>query len=207
VARGLDVTGFFPASTLPFNQENRLPFLGTTGVENQLLRIIAMLTPLTTGRLKLFGQEPLNVKNSLRRKLSFLSHEKRLYSALSVAENMRLVANIQGIPGEALIDEALTQLNLMRHKQKKVRELSEGMRKRLVLARLVLRDAQLILLDEPYPSLDKESRQILDDLIKGWREDGKVILHASHDHDLALVHANRLLILEQGKLEYDGSPK
>jgi energy-coupling factor transporter ATP-binding protein EcfA2 len=80
------------------------------------------------------------------------------------------------------------------------------MKKRVVLARILLAvtDPELILLDEPHPTLDTEGRNILDGLIQEWRKEGKTVILASHDHDLALSHVDRLIVLDEGKVSYDG---
>ena len=82
------------------------------------------------------------------------------------------------------------------------------MKKRAVLARLLLgtTEPDLVVLDEPHLTLDIEGRRLLDELIQKWRETGKTILLASHDHDQALMHADRLLVLEKGGISYDGTP-
>lgn len=167
-----------------------------------LLRMLATLLPPTTGDLRLMGGTVPGREREIRRKIRFLGHEKQLYGSLTVMENLRLAYGIRGLDRqeEKSIDPILEELGLAPFRNQRLGHLSEGMKKRVVLARLLIGipEAELILLDEPYPTLDTKGRKILNALIETWRKTGKTILLASHDHTQALAHADRLLILDDG---------
>lgn len=176
--------------------------------KSTLLRIISTLLGATRGRCQVLGFDVGKERGEVRRQLCLLSHSKQLYGNLTVWENLRLVAGIRGLPEKTLSDP-VQRLDLAGVRDQKVADLSEGMKKRVVLARLLLANdtARMILLDEPYPSLDSYGRETLDALIRDWKREGKTILLASHDHELALAHVDRLIVLEAGKVKYDGLPK
>lgn len=174
-----------------------------------LLKMIATLLAPSTGHLSVLGCDAVKQKGEIRNRLRFLGHEKQLYDRLSVVENMRLTAGIRGLSSkkiDTVFEGLLDRLQILGSKHKRVGDLSEGMKKRLVLARLLLGDPDLIMLDEPHPTLDVRGREILNDLIGEWRRSGKTILLASHDHEEVLSHVDRLIILHNGSLHYDGSP-
>lgn len=175
-----------------------------------LLKIIATLLAPTTGQVKVLGYSPGEDRRLLRKRIRLLGHEKQLYSSLTVLENLRLVAGIRGV-GEAgderrVFSPILERLDMLAYAGRRVNELSEGMKKRVVLGRLLIGEADLILLDEPHPTLDKEGREILNQLILDWRKEGKTLMIASHDHEQTLTHASRLLVIRDGCIGYDGPP-
>ena len=174
--------------------------------KSTLLKMLATLTAPTTGSLKIFGADVAADTNNIRKKLRLLGHEKQLYRSLTVMENLQLAATIRGVPELHAADYAaiLGKLQLTRYRDRRLIELSEGMKKRCVLAKLLLGEPELILLDEPHPTLDTEGKQILNDMILQWKQQGKTIVLASHDHRQALAHADRLLVLEGGEFSYDG---
>lgn len=187
-------------------------FGGNGSGKSTLLKILATLLSPSRGSAHLCGMNLEKEKQEIRRIVRFLAHEKQLYGPLTVSETLRLVAGLRQItPSEARRkgEEILRRLQLDRFAGKRVGHLSEGLKKRLVLARLLfgIEKARLILLDEPHPTLDKEGRKILDEMILEWKKGGKTLLIASHDHAEALAHADRLLVLDAGRLIYDGVPK
>lgn len=194
--------------TIPRGQSVAL--FGNNGSgKTTLLRMIATLLLPSTGKLSVLGYDVTQRKRKIRNHTRFLGHEKQLYNRLTVMENMRLAAGIRKLPSkmsDSAIEEILEKLQIYEYRHQQIQNLSEGNKKRLVLSRLLLGDADLILLDEPHPTLDKRGKKILDDLICEWRDKGKTIILASHDHDLVLFHVDRLIILHEGHVHYDGSP-
>ena len=170
------------------------------------MKILATLIQPTAGQLRILGLDPRRESREIREKIGMVAHEKQLYGSLTVLETMQLAARLRGRGGE-VIRGLLERFGLARHQDRRIGHLSEGMKKRLVLARLAAGEQELILLDEPHPTLDREGRVILDEMISSWRKAGKSLLLASHDHAEALAHADRLLVMEAGRIVYDGPPK
>ncbi len=180
--------------------------------KSTLLKMIATLVAPSTGRVTVLGQDIQKEKAAIRERVRMLGHEKQLYESLTAEENLRLAADLIGIPpGECAskIRSVLDGLAIARFANHRVDRLSEGTKKRVVLGRLLLSEdrTDLLLLDEPHPTLDDEGRGLLDGFIGDWKKQGKTILLSSHDHAQALQHAERLLIIENGTIGYDGAPK
>ena len=179
--------------------------------KSTLLKMLATLLSPSTGSLRILGYDGLRERGEIRKKIRLLAHEKQLYGTLTAAENLRLAASLRGLSpegGRTKIAELLGRFQLEKFKDRRVSELSEGMKKRVVLARLLIgaEEPGLILLDEPHPALDTEGRRILHDLIEEWRKKGKTVVLASHDHEQALLHADRMVLLDSGRISYDGPP-
>ncbi|MBI4367183.1 MAG: ABC transporter ATP-binding protein [Deltaproteobacteria bacterium] len=181
-------------------------FGGNGSGKSTLLRLIAAVHAPTAGCVRVGGVETMRDRLGIRRRIRFLPHEKQLYGALTVRENLRLAA---GLRGERAVDRriaaALERLEMLPAADRRVAHLSEGMKKRVVIARLLLgpEEPSVILLDEPHPALDSAGRAILNALIREWRRSGKTLLLASHDHAEALAHADRAVVLERGRLASD----
>ncbi len=175
--------------------------------KSTFLKIVSTLLAPTTGQLHIFGIDGRSSKVEVRRRLCLLAHEKQLYDALTVMENMQIAADLRGRNlSKVEIRFFLDRLKIGARHDNRVSELSEGMKKRLVLARLLLADPDLILLDEPYPALDSEGREILNDLMGEWKRSGKTIIVASHDHEETLPQVGRVIVLHEGSVHYDGQP-
>jgi len=169
--------------------------------KSTLLNLIATLLAPTTGYLQILGEDPKDNKARIRQQVRLLRHDKQLYGALTVMENMKLAAGFRNLPSDdSQLLPLLERLRIADKKNQRVSELSEGTQKRLVLARLLIGEPELILLDEPHPNLDTESREILGQIIREWRQGGKTILIASHDHEQTLAHVDRMIVLEEGRI-------
>ena len=182
-------------------------FGGNGSGKSTLLKIVATLLTPSTGKVQTFGFNPKN-KREIRRRIRFLPHEKQLYGALSVLENLQLAAGIRGVKHpRQQIESALERMRIREMQHRPVAHLSEGLKKRVMIAKLLIGESELVLLDEPYPTLDQEGKEIMTELIRDWKQRGSTILMASHDHEPTLAQANRLLVLEAGKITHDGPPR
>ena len=102
--------------------------------------------------------------------------------------------------GEVRIRGALAKVGLHVESERRVREFSTGMRRRLAFARLLLRPLDLVLLDEPYASLDAEGIRLVDDFVEDWRLGGRTVLLATHLRGGAVTRADRVALLREGRL-------
>lgn len=169
--------------------------------KSTLLNLIATLLSPSTGHLQILGKDPEDNKIKIRQQVRLLGHDKQLYGMLTVMENMKLAAGLRNVAkDDARLLPLLERLRIADKKDRRVSELSEGTKKRLVLARLLVGEPELILLDEPHPTLDSESREILGQIIREWRQGGKTILIASHDQQHTLIHVDRVVVLEEGRM-------
>lgn len=178
--------------------------------KSTLIKILATLLEPTHGSVHVCGHNSRQDKKTVRRLIGLLGHEKQLYRSLTVLENIRLTASILGMSRKSpLVEEALEQLQMLPAQHKIVATISEGMKKRLALAKMWLatnthEETQLVLLDEPHAGLDVMGKDILHQLLNRWRQEGKTVILASHDHELILPHVDRVLVLKKGLLDYDG---
>ncbi len=180
--------------------------------KSTFLKLIATLVSHSTGDVKVLGFDGQKERTHIRPRIRFLGHEKQLYDALTVHENLKLAATLLGISSstvETEIQKLLEKLKIKIFEHRRIDQLSEGNKKRVVLARLLLQQSEtdLYLLDEPHPTLDEEGRAILDGLIQDWQKQGKTIFLSSHDYGHAQQHAQRLLIISEGTISYNGVPQ
>lgn len=185
--------------------------LGANGSgKTTLLRILAALSRPSSGVVLIGGWQLPKEALAVRGQLGVVTHLPLLYDDLSAAENLRLYAELYNLPREigkqavqARIREALTRVGLAKRAEDRVRTFSRGMQQRLALARAILHDPAILLLDEPYTGLDAQGSALLDALIAEWHAQGRTIIAALHDLSRAAALCQRALILANGKLAAD----
>jgi heme ABC exporter ATP-binding subunit CcmA len=150
-----------------------------------LLRIAAGLYRATAGSVSVLGQDPLR-EPAVRRRVAYLGHDLGIYDELSAAENLRFFAALFGLErARERASEALEAVGLADRAHDRSGAFSRGMKERLALARLVLHDPDVLLLDEPTTGLDEASVRAFGERIRGWRDSGKTVLFTTHDHGFA----------------------
>jgi heme exporter protein A len=173
-----------------------LAVLGGNGAgKTTLLRVLAGLLRPHGGRALVLGAELPEQRWQLPGKVGYLGHEPLLYRDLSGRENLRYHARLHGVP-EARVAELLGQVGMERRADDPVRELSRGMVQRVAVARAVLHDPPLLLLDEPRANLDPAAAELLEPLI--GRASGRTRVLVSHDVAGALAEADSVLRLKRG---------
>lgn len=185
-----------------------LALVGPNGAgKSTLLNILATLMKPTEGRVRVLGHAPDRESRRIREKVGLLSPRGYLYDELTARENLRFAALMSGI-GEWRdpAGRALERVGLARAADLRVGGYSSGMRKRLALARLLIRPLEMVLLDEPYVSLDAEGVELVDGLVEEMREAGRTMVLASHRRGRTLEGADRVAVLEDGRLVRFGSP-
>ncbi len=199
--------GDYPAIrdlTLPVSEGSCCALLGRNGAgKTTLLRILAGLSPFQRGSVKVFGDAPRSGK--ARRQLGFLGHGIGVYEDLSARENLRFFASISEVDRcEDAADRWLERVGLSRVAMMPVRQFSRGMRQRLALARTFLNLPRVLLLDEPFTSLDDRAIAMLSELLVESRERGATILLSTHQLREALAIASHVALVENGRLRYTG---
>jgi heme ABC exporter ATP-binding subunit CcmA len=177
--------------------------LGRNGAgKTTLLRIIANLSKPTEGQVTVFG-EPSNGK--MRERIGYLGHGIGVYDDLSAIENLTLFGQLMGMPRPAAAaDAALERVGLSRVREGFAREFSRGMRQRLAIARAFLHNPELLLLDEPFTSLDDRAIGVLHDLLRDALAKGATIVMSTHQIREAMELATQVALLERGRIVHSG---
>ena len=167
--------------------------------KSTLLRVLGALTRPTRGSVRVQGRDPFTSRDAqVRARVGFLGQSAALYGELTVEENLRFAAGLRGVDS-AEIARALEEFSLAPVRSQRVRTLSQGFRRRAGLARALLGEPALLLLDEPWNGLDAASSTGLSRLLESLRGRGVAILVASHAA-ADLPKFDRELVLERGRL-------
>jgi heme exporter protein A len=168
------------------------------------LRIIATLLQPTAGEVRLFGRSPLNA--AVRRRLGFLGHDSFLYPDLTPLENLTFYGRAYQLTDlTSRIDSVLEQVGLHQWRHSPVRIFSRGMEQRLSLARTILHDPDLFLLDEPYTGLDSRGVATLQTVLATAKEQGKTVVLTTHDFALGLEISSKAFILHRGRIGWEST--
>lgn len=166
-----------------------------------LLRILAGLARPDAGRVAVAGRPLSRRSDSARRLVGFAGHDTMLYSDLTGAENLAFYARLYGIKQPAgRIQEVLERVGLADRSRRRVRTYSHGMRQRLALARAILHNPSVLLLDEPESGLDAAGVAMLGELLRDWVSAGKSALLTTHNASLGPAWAQRILTLSAGRI-------
>ena len=166
-----------------------------------LLRILAGLSRPDAGDVHIAGLRMRRSGGRARTRVGFVGHQTLLYSDLTCRENLAFYAKLYGIDRPASrIDDVLDRLNLADRVDRRVRTLSHGMQKRLSVARAILHEPAVLLLDEPESGLDTDSVASLGRLLNDWAVSGKSALLTTHSSEIGQAWADRILTLDRGRL-------
>jgi heme ABC exporter ATP-binding subunit CcmA len=181
--------------------------LGPNGSgKSTLLRLLCGLTRPTAGTIRVGGWELPGEVYAVRAQIGLVSHKSLLYENLSARENLLFFARLYNLPPDkidARITELLAQVGLAKRAYHLVRTFSRGMLQRLSIARALLHNPEILLLDEPYTGLDQDASQVLDDLLRAAHGGGHTIVMSTHDLTRAATLPGRILILSRGLIGYD----
>ena len=172
------------------------------------LKVAATLVRATHGKLAIEGIDIHEEPEKARRHIGFLSHNTYLYRDLNPVENLRFFGRLYGLPDlEGRIQQLLERVGLERRKSDPVRAFSRGLHQRLGLARVMLHDPSVILLDEPYTGLDANAVDMLNGLLDEAAAAGKTVVLTTHDFDQGIRAATRAVIIDRGKVVLDSPAK
>jgi heme exporter protein A len=168
--------------------------------KSTLLRVLASLRRPSAGRLEILGHAgPQQASAEVRRQIVLVGHDPALHPDLTLAENLQLVAELAGRPPSSARD-ALTDVGLVAAADRPARVCSEGMRRRLGLARALLCRPRLLLLDEPQASLDVDARPLVATVAAQVTARGGAVVLVTHDVDGTPGAIDRVLTLRGGRL-------
>lgn len=173
--------------------------------KSTLLRVLSTAIRADRGTALIEGFDIRQHQPEVRRRTSLLGHHSNLYEALTAFENLQVTARFLGrdTTRTALL-EALAEVGLADRADDPVMTFSAGMRKRLMLARTLLQEASVVLLDEPYGQLDPPGFRLVDEVIARLRRRGVTVLLATHLLERGAALGDRGLVLEAGRVAWEG---
>ena len=166
-----------------------------------LLRIVGTAIRPTFGRVHIFGVDAFQNRESIRTELGIISHNSHLYYDLSALENLELVSRFSGLKvTQAEYLQVLEKVGLGECKDQMVRKFSAGMKRRVMIARLLMRAPRLVILDEPFGQLDPAGVALMRSVIEDLQERGATILLATHLHELGRSICDFEMSLDNGEI-------
>ena len=179
-----------------------IQLLGDNGSgKTTLLRALATLISVDKGTLVIGGYDSQTDKTYVRGKIGFLGHQPLVYSNLTVSENLKFSASLfQVVNYRKKMSEVLDRVGLADSKDKRAGMLSHGLMKRVSIARILLQEPEILLLDEPETGLDNQGVSILQELVKANKVRGGSTIMTTHNPERARSIADRILILAGGKI-------
>jgi len=164
-----------------------------------LLRVLAGLLKPTTGSARIGDMKIDSSNEQFRRRVGYVGHDSGLYPDLTVGENLDLFGRLYGTRPERT-NEVLESIGLEDRKDARVAELSAGLKRRAAVARALLHEPDLLLLDEPYANLDDEAAGMLSDAIMSWRNADRVCVVATHGAKRVKAYADAGIIIQHGRV-------
>jgi lipooligosaccharide transport system ATP-binding protein len=186
-------------------------FLGPNGAgKSSTMRMIACVAPITSGRLQILGMDPASDGPRIRARLGVVPQQDTLDTELTVRENLYIYGRYFGLSRAVLrpkIDELLEFAQLADRADAKVEPLSGGMKRRLTIARSLINDPDILLLDEPTTGLDPQARHVLWDRLYRLKRQGVTLVLTTHYMDEAEQLCDRLVVMDGGRFVAEGSPQ
>jgi heme exporter protein A len=178
-----------------------LSIFGPNGAgKSTLARILSTLSRPTAGRVQVLGEDALEHPERVRAQVGVISHNSMLYRDMTAEENLSLVARLYGIEDASdRVRTLLKDVELDHRRLDVVRTFSRGMMQRLSIARALINDPALVILDEPYSGLDPHAVEIFDTLIERVKE-GRTFIMVSHDLAKGFDMCTHALVLANGRV-------
>ena len=184
--------------------------LGPNGAgKSTAMRMIGATSQRTSGELTILGKDPEQFGPQIRAHLGVVPQQDNLDTQLSVTENLYIYGRYFGLSRKFLkgkIEELLAFAQLEEKRSAKVESLSGGMKRRLIIARALVSEPEILMLDEPTTGLDPQARHILWDRLFRLKEDGVTLLITTHFMDEAEQLCDRLVVMDKGSIMAEGSP-
>ncbi|TMM33784.1 MAG: ABC transporter ATP-binding protein [Actinobacteria bacterium] len=186
-------------------------FLGPNGAgKSSTMRMIGCVSPPTAGTLRILGMDPHRQGTAIRARLGVCPQLDSLDPELTVAENLVTYARYFGIPrrtAKARAAELLDFVQLRERADSRVEPLSGGMKRRLTIARALVNNPDIALLDEPTTGLDPQARHLVWDRLFRLKQQGMTLVLTTHYMDEAEQLCDRLVVMDTGRIVAEGSPR
>ena len=185
-------------------------FLGPNGAgKTSTMKMIGAVSPVTDGSLTVLGMDPMRDGPELRARLGVVPQEDNLDTELTVAENLMMYGRYFDLPRSVIrtrIDELLDFAQLTDRRDDIVDDLSGGMKRRLTIARALINEPEVLLLDEPTTGLDPQARHVLWDRLYRLKQRGVTLIITTHYMDEAEQLCDRLVVMDKAKIVAEGTP-
>ena len=186
-------------------------FLGPNGAgKSSTMRMIGCTSPVTEGTLRIFGEDPATRGRQIRARLGVVPQSDQLDGELTVQENLVIYGRYFDIPRKECkrrTAELLEFVQLSERAKSKVEPLSGGMKRRVTIARSLINEPELLLLDEPTTGLDPQARHVLWDKLYRLKQQGVTLVLTTHYMDEAEQLCDRLVVMDGGRIVAEGSPR
>jgi heme exporter protein A len=192
-----------------------LVIFGPNGAgKSTLIRILSSLSRPTSGTVRIGGYDLATHAEGIRRYLGVVSHAPLLYDSLTAEENLRFFGRLYSVANlEGRVGDMLSRVGLAHRRGDLVRTFSRGMVQRLAIARALLHEPQVLLLDEPDTGLDPQAAEMLHGLLaalsgrSGESANQRTIVTVTHSIERGLAIADRVIILANGRIAFDASAR
>nr|WP_238424304.1 ABC transporter ATP-binding protein [Micromonospora parastrephiae] len=185
--------------------------LGPNGAgKSTTMRMIAATSPISGGSLRVLGMDPMRQGPQIRARLGVVTQDDYLDNELTVRENLHIYGRYFSLPRAVIRDRATRLLDFAQLREKagdQVETLSGGMRRRLTIARALINEPDILLLDEPTTGLDPQARHILWDRLFRLKQEGVTLILTTHYMDEAEQLCDRLIVVDHGRIVAQGSPR
>jgi lipooligosaccharide transport system ATP-binding protein len=185
-------------------------FLGPNGAgKTSTMRMVGCVSPPSSGTLRILDLDPVDNGAEIRARLGVVPQQDTLDMELTVRENIVIYGRYFGLPRSELgrrADELLEFVQLNERADSKVEPLSGGMKRRLTIARSLVNDPEVLLLDEPTTGLDPQARHTVWDRLFRLKQRGVTLILTTHYMDEAEQLCDRLVVMDKGKIAAEGSP-
>jgi lipooligosaccharide transport system ATP-binding protein len=186
-------------------------FLGPNGAgKTSTMRMIACSSPLTEGTLSVIGMDPRTQARQIKARLGVVPQIDNLDAELTVRQNLEMYARYFDLPGDVArrrADELLEFVQLAERAGDRVEPLSGGMKRRLTIARALINEPDLVILDEPTTGLDPQARHLLWERLYQLKRRGATLIITTHYMDEAEQLCDHLVVMDKAKIVAEGSPR
>ena len=185
--------------------------LGPNGAgKTSTMKMIACASPVSAGELRIFGMDPADDASAIKARLGVVPQTDNLDSELTVRENLLMYARYFDIPSKTArnrVEELLAFVQLAERRDAQVESLSGGMKRRLTIARALVNEPELVMLDEPTTGLDPQARHLIWERLYRLKRQGATLFLTTHYMDEAEQLCDRILVMDKGRIVAEGSPR
>ena len=186
-------------------------FLGPNGAgKSSTMRMIGCVSPPSGGELTILGLDPIADGPKIRARLGVVPQEDTLDLELTVQENLLIYGRYFGLPRDVIRERTVRLLDFVQLSDRagdEVEPLSGGMKRRLTIARSLINEPEILLLDEPTTGLDPQARHVVWDRLFRLKQQGVTLVLTTHYMDEAEQLCDRLVVMDRGKIAAEGSPR